>query len=56
MCRYVVGAGTGAGVYTYVSGDLKRTYNAPYDRTVKGSHDALQHLKVTVIGKKAAAL
>ena len=34
-------AGAGAGVYTYVSGELKRTYNAPFDKAVSGSLAAL---------------
>ena len=52
----VVGAGAGAGVYTYVSGELKRTYNAPFEKAVSDSLDALQSLKITVINKESGGI
>ncbi len=48
--------GAGAGVYTYVSGELKRTYNAPFEKAVNGSLDALQSLKITVVNKKPGGI
>ena len=54
--RCTAGAGTGAGVYTYVSGELKRTYNAPFEKAVSDSLDALQSLKITVINKKSSGI
>jgi hypothetical protein len=31
----IIGAGVGAGTYTYLKGDLKRAYNAKFDKTLK---------------------
>ena len=52
----VAGAGAGAGVYTYVSGELKRTYNAPFDKAVADSLAALQDLKITVLHKTSSGI
>ena len=30
----IIGAGVGAGTYTYLKGDLKRAYNAKFDKTL----------------------
>jgi hypothetical protein len=49
-------AGAGAGVYTYVSGELKRTYNAQFDKAVSGSLAALQDLKITVLNKNSSGI
>jgi hypothetical protein len=48
---FVVGAGTGAGVYTYMNGELKRSYQAPFDRTVEACSTALEDLKMSVCEK-----
>lgn len=52
----VAGAGAGASVYTYISGELNRTYNAPFEKAVSDSLDALQSLKITVINKKSSGI
>jgi hypothetical protein len=49
-------AGAGAGVYTYVSGELKRTYNAPFDKAVNESLSALQDLKIKVIKQRSSGI
>ncbi len=49
-------AGAGASVYTYVSGELKRTYNAPFDKAVSDSLVALQELKITVLNKNSSGI
>jgi len=45
----IMGAGAGAGVYTYIKGELKRPYAAPFDRVLKASLTALESLKIKVI-------
>ncbi len=52
----VAGVGAGAGAYSYVSGELKRTYNAPFEKAVSDSLDALQSLKITVINKESGGI
>jgi hypothetical protein len=49
-------AGAGAGVYTYVAGELKRTYNAPFDKAVSDSLAALQDLKITVLKQTSSGI
>ena len=49
-------AGAGAGVYTYVSGELKRTYNAPFDKAVSDSLAALKELKITYLDKRSSGI
>lgn len=49
-------AGAGAGVYTYVAGELKRTYQAPFDKTVTASLEALQSLKMIVVKKESSGI
>jgi hypothetical protein len=49
----VVGAGAGAGIYTFTAGDLTRTYQARYDKTMAASLDALREMKITILEKPA---
>lgn len=44
----VVGAGTGAGVYTWVKGDLIRSYAADFAHTETAVLQSLDYLKITV--------
>ncbi|MDD2605754.1 MAG: DUF3568 family protein [Desulfobacterales bacterium] len=44
----VVGAGTGAGVYSYVEGELRRTYAADATVALDATHQALEHLKIRI--------
>ena len=47
----VIGTGVGVGTYTYLKGDLKRTYNAKYDRTLSACVDILKDLDQPVLEK-----
>ena len=40
----IVGAGVGVGTYSYVQGDLKRSYQASYDETLQICIDILNDL------------
>ena len=44
----VAGAGVGAGAYTYAKGELSRTYQAGYDKTLEASTATLKKLKMDV--------
>jgi protein-L-isoaspartate O-methyltransferase len=44
----VVGAGTGAGVYSYYEGELRRTYPADFTSALEATRQALDHLKIRV--------
>ncbi|MFC1856580.1 DUF3568 family protein [Thermodesulfobacteriota bacterium] len=44
---FIAGAGIGAGVYTYVKGELKRAYNVPMDQALQASTTSLDSLKIT---------
>lgn len=45
---FVAGAVVGAGAYTYVNGELKRSYQAGYEQTVQASVDAMNEMKIEV--------
>ena len=45
-------AATGAGAYYYVKGDLKRTYDAPLDKTLDATVQALNELQMNVDSKQ----
>ena len=45
---FVAGAGTVAGVYTYKCGELKRSYQASFDKTIFACNAALKSLKITI--------
>jgi hypothetical protein len=45
----VVGAGAGAGMYTYAEGDLKRTYQATFDKALEAAMETMQALRMTVL-------
>lgn len=43
---FVVGAVVGAGAYTYINGELKRSYQAGYEATVQAAVDALADMQI----------
>ncbi|MBW2569265.1 MAG: DUF3568 family protein [Deltaproteobacteria bacterium] len=45
---FVAGTGTGAAVYTYKCGELKRSYQASFDKTILACNAALKSLKITI--------
>jgi len=47
----LVGAGVGAGTYTYVKGELKRSYQAPFDKTLQVCIDVLNGLNQPILEK-----
>ncbi len=47
----IVGAGVGAGTYTYVKGDLKRSYQAKFDNTLQICIDILNDLNQPILEK-----
>jgi len=49
----VVGAGTGAGVYSYVEGELRRAYPADFSSALAATEQALAHLKIRIESKTA---
>ncbi|AQV02742.1 hypothetical protein B2D07_19500 [Desulfococcus multivorans] len=46
---FVTGAVVGAGAYTYVNGELKRSYQAAYEQTVQASLSAMKEMNIEVI-------
>jgi len=49
-------AAAGAGTYYYIKGDLKRTYEAPMDKTWEATIKSVEELKLTVESEKHDAL
>jgi hypothetical protein len=47
----IVGAGVGAGTYTYVKGELKRSYQAKFDQTLQVCIDILNGLNQPILDK-----
>jgi len=45
----IVGAGAGAGMYTYAEGNLKRTYQAPFDQAMEAAMETMVALRMTVL-------
>jgi len=56
-CGFVVtGAAVGAGVYTYMDGQLQRSYQAPFDQTNQACMATLQSLKIAIIEESSDGL
>jgi type II secretory pathway component PulM len=53
---FVTGAVVGVGAYTYVNGELKRSYQAAYDKTVQASLSAVAELNIDVRSVKKQGL
>ena len=47
----IIGAGVGAGAYAYVDGNLKRTYQARFDRTLQVCLGILNDLNLPILEK-----
>jgi len=47
----IIGAGVGAGTYTYLTGDLKRAYNAKFDKTLNVCLSILTDLDQPILEK-----
>jgi protein-L-isoaspartate O-methyltransferase len=47
----VVGTGAGVGVYSYIEGELRRTYPADFSPALEATEQALESLKIRVESK-----
>ena len=47
----IIGAGVGAGTFTYIQGELKRSYQAKFDKTLQICIDILDDLNQPIIDK-----
>lgn len=47
----IVGAGVGVGTYTYINGELKRSYQVKFDKTLQVCIDILDDLDQPVVDK-----
>ena len=47
----IIGAGAGVGTYTYIKGELIRSYPAKYDKTLQVCIDILQDLGQPIVDK-----
>jgi len=52
----VAGTAAGVGVYTYVNGELKRSYPESFDKIYAISTDALEGLKINIEEKESDAI
>ena len=52
----VLGIGAGVGTYAYVEGELKRTYSAEYDKTLKACTGILADLNMPILEKTTDGL
>lgn len=51
---FIAGVGAGAGVFTYIHGELKRTYPVNFDSAVSACKEALDKLEITVTEENSA--
>ena len=47
----IIGAGVGAGTYTYIKGELKRSYQTQFNKTLQVCIDILDDLNQPIIDK-----
>ena len=48
---FIAGTGAGAGVYTYVNGELKTSYQATFDETNRACTEVLKSLEMEITEK-----
>ncbi len=53
---FLAGAGAGAGVYTYVNGELKTSYQATFDETNLACIEVLKSLEMVMIEKTSDSI
>lgn len=53
---FVAGAVVGVGTYTYVNGELKRSYQATYDRSIQASEAVVKEMNISVKSVKRKGL
>ncbi len=49
----IAGAGAGAAAYTFVEGELVRTYQAPFDKAINAAKETLTDLKMNIVEEPA---
>lgn len=49
----IIGAGAGAGAFAYIDGNLKRTYQARFDKTLQVCLGILKDLSLPILEKKS---
>jgi outer membrane protein OmpA-like peptidoglycan-associated protein len=55
-CGAVIVAGAGAGTYSYLSGNITRTYSAGYQQTVNACLNVLNRMEINIVKKSGDAL
>ena len=53
---FIAGTGAGAGVYTYVNGELKTSYQATFDETNQICIEVLKDLEMEIIDKTSDSI
>jgi len=53
---FVAGTGAGAGVYTYVNGELKTSYHAEFDETNRACTEVLNSLEMEITEKTSDSI
>lgn len=49
----LMGAGAGVGAYTYVRGELDRTYSTDFQTALQAATETLKHLKIQISQKES---
>jgi len=52
----IVGAGSGAAVYSYTNGNLKASYPAAFDETTRACTDTLAYLQIRITDKTSTGI
>ena len=55
-CAAFVAVGAGAGAFSYISGNVLRTYDAEYQQTVRASRKAINDLRFTLINETSDSI
>lgn len=55
-CAVFVAGAVVAGAYTYVNGELKRSYQATYEKSIQASEAALKEMNISIKSVKKQAL
>ena len=53
---FIAGTGAGAGVYTYVNGELKTSYQAPFDETNRACIAVIKDLGMEITKKESDSI
>ncbi len=53
---FIVGTGAGVGIYTYVNGELKTSYQATFDETNRACTEVLKSLEMEITEKTSDSI